>query len=326
MNYFELHIGDLTEATAHLSMLEDGAYGRLLRKYYATERPLPADVKQVQRLVGARSEEERQAVETVLHEFFELQDDGWHQSRCDAEIASFHERQADKAVEKENAKERQRRARERRKELFETLRKLGQVPPMTTTNAELEVMLSRVTPPVTSPNVTPPVTRDITASQTPITNHQSPDSSNVGAGKPAAQLPGVPPKPEKPKKAKAPEVTLAEWLEGVKARGEKAMPQTAAVFAYATGIGLPHEFLRFAWEEFKAKHAPAVVAPGQKLKRYADWRGAFLNAVKGNWLKLWYVEGNQFLLTTAGQQARLVHQAAAEQARRAALQHEGEPA
>ncbi len=50
MNFFSLHIGDWAEATAHLSCLEDGIYGRLVRKYYATEAPLPSDVKAVQRL------------------------------------------------------------------------------------------------------------------------------------------------------------------------------------------------------------------------------------------------------------------------------------
>ena len=79
MNYYEHHIGDYAEATAHLSFVEDAAYSRMIRKYYATEKPLPADIKAVQRLVGARTKEEREAVDTVLHEFFELQDDGWHQ-------------------------------------------------------------------------------------------------------------------------------------------------------------------------------------------------------------------------------------------------------
>ena len=175
MNYFELHIGDLTEATAHLSMLEDGAYGRLLRKYYATEKPLPADIRQVQRLVGARSKEEREAVEAVLQEFFELQDDGWHQQRCDAEIAAFHEKQAGKEGKRENAKDRQRRARERRSSLFEFLRGHGIVAPWSTTTAELETLASRVTSGETSQPVTPSVTRDDTASQTPDTSPQTPE-------------------------------------------------------------------------------------------------------------------------------------------------------
>jgi uncharacterized protein YdaU (DUF1376 family) len=94
LNYYEHHIGDFAEATAHLSFVEDAAYSRLIRKYYAQEKPLPADIKAVQRLVGARSKEEREAVESVLNEFFELPLDGWHQARCDAEIARYQDKQA----------------------------------------------------------------------------------------------------------------------------------------------------------------------------------------------------------------------------------------
>lgn len=78
-----------------MSFIEDAAYSRLMRKVYATELPLPADVKAVQRLVGARSKEEREAVVVVLEEFFELRDDGWHNARCDAEIDKY-QRKAEK--------------------------------------------------------------------------------------------------------------------------------------------------------------------------------------------------------------------------------------
>ena len=44
MNYYEHHIGDYAQATAHLTFVEDAAYSRLIRKYYAEERPLPADL------------------------------------------------------------------------------------------------------------------------------------------------------------------------------------------------------------------------------------------------------------------------------------------
>lgn len=96
INYYEHHIGDYAQATAHLSFIEDAAYSRLIRKYYAEEKPLPADLKAVQRLVGARTKEERQAVSDILDEFFELEDDGWHNKRCDAEITRYRGKQ-DKA-------------------------------------------------------------------------------------------------------------------------------------------------------------------------------------------------------------------------------------
>lgn len=94
MNYYEHHIGDYAEATAHLSFVEDAAYSRLIRKYYAQEKALPADLKAMQRLVGARSKEEREAVETVLAEFFELREDGYHNTRCDEEISRYQDKQA----------------------------------------------------------------------------------------------------------------------------------------------------------------------------------------------------------------------------------------
>lgn len=94
MNYYEHHIGDYAEATAHLTFIEDAAYSRLIRKYYASEKPLPPELKAVQRLVGARTKEEKEAVETILEEFFELFDDGWHNARCDEEIARYQDKQA----------------------------------------------------------------------------------------------------------------------------------------------------------------------------------------------------------------------------------------
>jgi len=103
MNYYEHHLGDYAEATAHLSFVEDAAYSRLIRKYYANEGPLPADLRAVQRLIGARSEDEREAVEIVLGEFFTLEDDGYHNARCDQEIARFREKQA-KARKSANAR------------------------------------------------------------------------------------------------------------------------------------------------------------------------------------------------------------------------------
>jgi len=93
LNYYQHHIGDYAQSTAHLSFVEDAAYSRLMRKYYATEVPLPADLKAVQRLVGARTREERVAVQNVLAEFFTLSADGWHNKRCDQEIAELKARQ-----------------------------------------------------------------------------------------------------------------------------------------------------------------------------------------------------------------------------------------
>lgn len=91
MNYYRHHIGDYARDTAHLSMVEDAAYRRMLDLYYATERPLPA-LDPLCRLIRARSREERAAVAQVLSEFFFESDGGWHQKRCDTEIAARQEK------------------------------------------------------------------------------------------------------------------------------------------------------------------------------------------------------------------------------------------
>ncbi len=176
MNYVELHIGDYEKATSHLTACEDGIYGRLIRRYYDTESPLPLDIKALQRFVRARARDERDAVETVLVEFFIKADDGWHHKRCDEEIAKYKAEEPERQAKKENAKERQQRARARRADLFALLRSHDVVPPYDIATSELVALASRVT----SQPVTPPVTRDSTATQTPDTsNQQKSDRDNA---------------------------------------------------------------------------------------------------------------------------------------------------
>lgn len=94
VNYYEHHLGDYAAATAHLSWDEDMAYTRLLRAYYHHEKPLPLEVKELYRLVRASNSAQRKAVDGVLREFFVQHQDGWHQKRCDEEIARYQEKRA----------------------------------------------------------------------------------------------------------------------------------------------------------------------------------------------------------------------------------------
>lgn len=143
MKFFTFHIGDYSEATTHLTFIEDAAYFRLLRKYYSSEAPLPAEVKRVQRLVGARTKEERAAVETVLEEYFALDDDGWHNARCDEDILRYREKMEGQVAKRDNEKERQTRARAHRKSLAAELAKRGIKVTLRTTTEEMESLLSR---------------------------------------------------------------------------------------------------------------------------------------------------------------------------------------
>ena len=155
MNYYEHHIGDYAEATAHLTFIEDATYGRLIRKYYATEKPLPIDVKLVQRLINARSKEEKNSVISVLNEFFTLTDDGWRQERCDHEIARFKDKQ-NKA----------RRSAEGRWQAFQADDLRQETEPH---NACVRIATALRTQ--CSPN---------TRHQTPVTNLHTPDKQNNG--------------------------------------------------------------------------------------------------------------------------------------------------
>lgn len=94
VNFFQFHLGDYARDTAHLTLLEDAVYMRLLRRYYAEEAPLEDDLQQLYRWAGARSEEERAAVETVLREFFTLVSGYWHNGRADREIEAYQDKQA----------------------------------------------------------------------------------------------------------------------------------------------------------------------------------------------------------------------------------------
>jgi len=93
VNYVEHHFGDYARDTAHLSIIEHGAYRLLLDLYYVREKLLPADMKECCRLVRAVSAAERKAVASVLAEFFERGPDGWLHRRCESEIARFRDKQ-----------------------------------------------------------------------------------------------------------------------------------------------------------------------------------------------------------------------------------------
>ncbi len=99
MNYYPHHLGDYSKDTAHLTMIEHGAYRILLDRYYVTEQGIPAD--QVYRIARARTDDERAAVDVVLDEFFRLVDGVWINSRAEEEIAKA---QAKISAAKENGK------------------------------------------------------------------------------------------------------------------------------------------------------------------------------------------------------------------------------
>lgn len=114
MNYYPFHIGDFTAHTAHLEPLEDLAYRRMLDQYYLRESALPYELTAVCALVGAETDDQRAAVQSVLSEFFEKTDAGWSHSRCEREIELYRAKKANHWAAKLTKPQRAEMAGERR--------------------------------------------------------------------------------------------------------------------------------------------------------------------------------------------------------------------
>ncbi len=71
MNFYKRHLGDYAKDTRHLTITEHGAYTLMLDLYYGTEEPLPYEVNEICRKIGARTLDEKQAVALILREFFQ---------------------------------------------------------------------------------------------------------------------------------------------------------------------------------------------------------------------------------------------------------------
>jgi uncharacterized protein YdaU (DUF1376 family) len=90
MHYYTFNVGDYRKDTGHLSTLEHGIYRQLLDWYYLDEKPIPQETQVVLRRLRLGSDSDISALQNVLLDFFVLQADGYHQTRCDADIAAYH--------------------------------------------------------------------------------------------------------------------------------------------------------------------------------------------------------------------------------------------
>ncbi|MDE3023381.1 MAG: hypothetical protein KGI54_16285 [Pseudomonadota bacterium] len=92
-------------------------------------------------------------------------------------------------------------------------------------------------------------------------------------------------------------------MESCKEFGEKPIPESDPVFLYAEEAGIPVEFLRLHWLEFKARYCQP------DAKRYKDWRSVYRRSVRSNWFRVWYLKADGSCgLTTVGEQAKRIHE------------------
>lgn len=276
MNYYERHLGDYAKDTAHLSMIEHGAYGLLLDRYYGTDAGIPED--KVYRIARARSKEERLAVDVVLSEFFTLINGVWINKRAEEEIAKAR-------IKINTAKENGKKGgRPNKKNNFDD----QSTEKTTTPNQKEKTQLNQCDD---KPNWLFLGYENETqkkAHQTPV--HQL--------------TPPIPPKGGILSEKTGP-ITLKTFIANCRESGEKSIPEDDPVFEFADKIGIPDDWLRIAWREFSARYLDAP-------KRYKDWRKVFRNAVRGNWFKVWYMDENgRLCLTSQGRTLSQVHKEAA---------------
>lgn len=88
LHYYEFHVKDYMADTPDLSLLEHGAYRRLIDLCYLRGGPLPDDMAGIYRAIGASSPTEKNTAKAILHRFFTHDEGGWMQKKCARVIAN----------------------------------------------------------------------------------------------------------------------------------------------------------------------------------------------------------------------------------------------
>lgn len=97
MHYYRKNIPDFNNATRHLTRVERSLLSDATELYYTTEKPLTSDLERLEKLLLARTDEEKNALKTVLDEFFTLTEAGYFNSRCNEELLNYQTYKANKS-------------------------------------------------------------------------------------------------------------------------------------------------------------------------------------------------------------------------------------
>lgn len=92
MHYYQFNIADYRKSTQYLSFLEHAIYRSLLDSYYLDESPLCGDLAKLMRLHGVRTNDEKEAFNLVIEDFFVLKDGLFHHEKCDQVLAKIYEK------------------------------------------------------------------------------------------------------------------------------------------------------------------------------------------------------------------------------------------
>lgn len=116
MHFYPHNIADFNNATRHLTRVERSVYRDSIDLYYDTESPLIPDFEKLAKRLLCSSDEEKEALKAVLDEFFDLEEDGYHCSRCDIEIEKYRANTSAKARAGKASGESRRKKKEAKKE------------------------------------------------------------------------------------------------------------------------------------------------------------------------------------------------------------------
>ncbi|MCI0564084.1 MAG: YdaU family protein [Nitrososphaera sp.] len=87
MDYYRRYIGDYYSKTMHLSLIEHGAYTRLLDFCYGQEKAsIPLDYDSLYRICSCIDDSEREAVRKIADEFFTVVEGERRNERVDREL------------------------------------------------------------------------------------------------------------------------------------------------------------------------------------------------------------------------------------------------
>lgn len=101
MYFYNFNVNDFNASTRHLSHVERSLYRDLIDMYYSTEKPITTDLVKLERQLIVKSDDEKQALQNVLDDFFVVKklkgdvEPCYHNSRIDRELKNYkHSKQS----------------------------------------------------------------------------------------------------------------------------------------------------------------------------------------------------------------------------------------
>lgn len=112
--------------------------------------------------------------------------------------------------------------------------------------------------------------------------------------------PAEPPSVPEPVPIRSKGCTFATFVAECRAKGEKPIPEDHPVFRFADDAGIPIEFIRLAWLEFRRDYGEGK-GVRKRQAGIRGWRQHFDNSVRKCWYRLWaFDRQGECYLTPAG--------------------------